>query len=113
MQRLPADKNIVRWFPLDDLGQLAAQVFSGKIAFLPPGPTGLHRAALAACPFAEVGVAQLFQRAPAGTIRRAKLMIVDKRGKTSLHAVPDVENKRSLVKQLAVRVEEFVGEIVV
>ena len=74
---------------------------------------GLLVGALAVDPVAEIGVDQLFQRAPAFAVRRGEAVVVDERMETVAPPVPDVPDERALVEQLAMLRKETIAQPVI
>ena len=110
VKRLPANERVVGRLAREDLLQLSLQVLRrgqpAVGAFLPLALLCL----LPVDPVAEVAVGQRLKRAATLAVRAGELVAVDQRGEPVLVAVPEVPDEGTVVKELAVFLEEPVAQ---
>ena len=104
VERFPADKDVVGIFAFEDEFKLFLEGFGGGEALFGTINTGGDILFLAADPVAQVGVDQGFE------VLVIELVVVDEGGKAVAEAVPDMPDKRAMLKEFAVLGKELFAQ---
>lgn len=110
VHRLPAHEDVVGRLPGEDLLELALQVLGRAQASIRAFFTFPLVGPLPLDPVAEVGVGESFESASPVTVRAGKLMVVHEGVKAILSAIPDVPDEGTVMKELAVFLEELLSK---